>query len=146
LEGAVLSLAEAQGERPVARVVGLDQRDAPAVAVDADLPRQAGDGEGAAGKRQPPAEQEAKGEASEVHGLLPTVAGPSWRIDDRHPRGNDGAALCRRGPRLIPWLAAAHLASRSHEGTALVVRHWTVARAARQCRMRVNKDEWVRKP
>jgi len=50
LEGAALSLAEAKGGRPVARVVGLDEGDAPAVAVDAHPPGQAGFGDG----RQPP--------------------------------------------------------------------------------------------
>src|SRR5262249_10930483 len=71
LEGAVLALAEADGEVGVVRGARLDGGDAVAVAGDADGAVEAGDGERAARPGQAPAQEEAEDQTQERHaGLL----------------------------------------------------------------------------
>ncbi len=60
LEGAILAVAEAEGKPGVVIVIGLDVRDAPAVATDLDTGIQSDESSRAAGRRQAPAEKEAE--------------------------------------------------------------------------------------
>jgi hypothetical protein len=71
LEGAVLAVAEAEAVPGVGVGGGVDGGDAPAVAPDAHRPFEAGGGQGAAGDRQAPAEQNAEHQLREVHGERP---------------------------------------------------------------------------